>query len=96
MFALRVPSLQTHPVPLKALVAFDRFSLGAGQSTSVSFGLGEGAFSLVDAMGNRTLYKVQRAGADEHRPIISGMVSHSNKSATGAETTPTASAELCF
>jgi len=47
----------SHPVPLKALVGFERFSLSAGATVPVLFELDRGsALGLVDAQGSRVEY----------------------------------------
>ena len=46
-----------HPVPRKALVAFERVHVAAGASSTVSFELGRRALELVNAAGERQLYR---------------------------------------
>lgn len=49
-----------HPVPLKALVAFDRIHLDGGSSTAVEFSLEKSAFELVNEAGAKVLYRGSR------------------------------------
>eukprot|EP01065_Artemidia_motanka_P046983 TRINITY_DN7245_c0_g1_i1.p1 TRINITY_DN7245_c0_g1~~TRINITY_DN7245_c0_g1_i1.p1 ORF type:complete len:747 (+),score=212.76 TRINITY_DN7245_c0_g1_i1:53-2293(+) len=48
-----------HPVPTRALVGFDRVSVAAGATQTVTFSLGQDALKLVNAAGDRVLYKGQ-------------------------------------
>jgi hypothetical protein len=43
------------PVPIKVLVAFERVTLAAGASTTVSFEIDASRFSMVDADGHRSI-----------------------------------------
>jgi len=46
----------THPIPLKALVAFQRVSVAVGNSTSFSLPLPSSIFEVVDENGDKRLY----------------------------------------
>jgi hypothetical protein len=46
----------SHPVPAKALVGFERVRLEAGEQTTLRFDLQRGALELVNASGLRHLY----------------------------------------
>lgn len=45
-----------HPLPLRALVAFERVSVGAGSQVEVKFELGHDELMLINRDGVRTLY----------------------------------------
>jgi len=49
-----------HPVPIKALIAFERVSLNKGESTHINWALSDEAFMLIDGNGDRKLYKGER------------------------------------
>ena len=46
-----------HPVPAKALVAFERVRVSAGGTTRLNFALSAESLQLVNATGGRELYK---------------------------------------
>ena len=46
-----------HPVPLKALRAFERVSVAAGATATVKFDLSDSDLMLVNESGEKTLYK---------------------------------------
>ena len=46
-----------HPVPIRALVGFERVRVAAGASVQVHFQLGNPALQLVNAQGDKVLYK---------------------------------------
>jgi hypothetical protein len=50
-----------HPVPIRALVEFDRVSLQPGQTATLNFTLPEVAFALVTTDGNSTVYPGDRS-----------------------------------
>jgi beta-glucosidase len=45
-----------HPVPLRALVDFQRVAVGAGDNATVSFSVGPQQLLITNAAGNRVLY----------------------------------------
>lgn len=45
-----------HPVPLRSVIAFDRYSLAAGESHQISFSFGADDAELVDAEGIKQIY----------------------------------------
>ena len=49
-----------HAVPIKALVAFERVTLAAGETTKVLFELGQEAFALTNTRGDKVVYSGKR------------------------------------
>ena len=49
-----------HPVPIKSLIGFERVTVAAGGSARVSFSFGVEELLLVNAEGDKTLYKGER------------------------------------
>jgi hypothetical protein len=58
--AIRRSVAGRHPVPRKSLIGFERISVVAGGSGTVSFSFGAHSLMLVNANGNRTLYPGKR------------------------------------
>jgi len=52
----RKAALDHHPVPIKALVDFERVTVEAGKSVNISFKLSKDVFKLVNEDGEKTLY----------------------------------------
>ena len=55
----------SHPIPIKALVAFDRVSVTAGQTGGLQFTIPQTSLAVVDGNGNKVVY------AGEHSLIFS-------------------------
>jgi len=51
-----IRKIAPHPVPIKALVEFERVFVPKGGQTTIQFGLFDNAISLVNENGVRTLY----------------------------------------
>ena len=58
--AIRRSVAGRHPIPRKSLIGFERISVVAGGSVTVSFSFGAQSLMLVNENGNRTLYPGNR------------------------------------
>ena len=59
--AIRAKVKDLHPAPIKSLIAFERVSLDAGKSTTVSFVIARKQLLMTNASGDRVLYEGQRS-----------------------------------